>query len=511
MDQTTSDNVLQENTKLKETNAELKNKISWYISILDAVPYPIHVTDNDMRWTFMNRSFEKLLIENRVITSRDSAYGKPCSTANANICNTANCGINQLRTSGKNETYFDWLGSSCKQVTAEISDVSGKRTGYVETVQDLTDIIRPQKYLEQEIAKLSESYEQRAAGNLTIRYELTKPDEHTKAVHDMLEKMNKSVGILIYTIRKNIHDVNKQMADLATNAETASTDVGDASRGIQQIAQNAAKVNENAEKAAQGVAQITKAMQDMSTAVEEITSSMESVSVLSKETNDLSHNGAKLAGDAEERMSEISTSTTHVHEIVTGVEKQMEEIAKIVLIIRDLANQTNLLALNAAIEAARAGDAGRGFAVVATEVKSLAQESRASAEKIEEMISSLKQNTQKASLAMTDAKGLVEQGAKMVTESLQSFNQIADAVEKVAKNAAEVAAATEEQAATTEEVTASVHEVASLIDQTAKEASDAAAATEESASALDEISRMVGTVKTAADKALASNSRFKVD
>jgi methyl-accepting chemotaxis protein len=503
--------VQQENIQLREANARLKDEIAEFESILDAVPYPIHVTDNDMRWKYMNKSFEKLLIENRVISDRATAYGKPCSTANANICNTKDCGILQLQTSGKNETYFDWLGAACKQTTSEVNDAKGKTIGYVETVQDLTNIVKPQKYMELEIAGLSKSYEQRAAGNLTIRYELAKPDEYTKSVHDQLEKMNKSVGILIYSLRKNIREVNTQMNSLSTTADSASTSIGDASRGVQQIAQNTSKVNENAEKASQGIQQITKAMQDMSTAVEEITSSMESVSLLSKETNDLSQNGAKLAGNAEKSMTEISMSSAHVYEIVSGVEKQMEEISKIVLIIRDLANQTNLLALNAAIEAARAGDAGRGFAVVATEVKSLAQESRSSAEKIEDMIVSLKQNTQKASAAMNESKGLVEQGGKMVTESLQSFNQIAVAVEKVAKSAAEVAAATEEQAATTEEVTASVHEVASLVDQTAREASDAAAATEESASALDEISRMVESVKTESDKVLAANRKFRVD
>jgi hypothetical protein len=49
-------------------------------------------------------------------------------------------------------------------------------------------------------------------------------------------------------------------------------------------------------------------------------------------------------------------------------------------LINTIAERTHVLALNASMQAAAAGDAGRGFAVVAAEVKSLAQESRASAE-----------------------------------------------------------------------------------------------------------------------------------
>ena len=201
-------------------------------------------------------------------------------------------------------------------------------------------------------------------------------------------------------------------------------------KGSSRWLKNAGNVCSDAEKAADGVEQISKAMQDMSAAVEEITSSMESVSALSQETNVLSQKGAELAGKTEKSMVEITSSSAKVFEIVTDVEKQMGEISKIVVLIRDLANQTNLLALNAAIEAARAGDAGRGFAVVATEVKSLAQESRNSAERIEEMIGNLKKNTQHASTAMGEAKGTVEQGSQMVTETLQSFNKIAAAGRK---------------------------------------------------------------------------------
>ncbi len=45
------------------------DKVNWYQSILDAVSAPIHVIDKDMNWVFLNKAFEKLMVDNGVIDS----------------------------------------------------------------------------------------------------------------------------------------------------------------------------------------------------------------------------------------------------------------------------------------------------------------------------------------------------------------------------------------------------------------------------------------------------------
>jgi methyl-accepting chemotaxis protein len=412
------------------------------------------------------------------------------------------------------EALVSWPDGITKYLNLDaipIFDEKGSLDGAFYVWSDVTAVVKTRNYATHEIDELARLYGIMAKGDLTVKYELTKPDADVQEMYGQIVKLRDAVREIVTNLKHNIGDVNRRMNEMVKGSETASSSIGDASKGVQQIAKNAMEVSELAEKSSQGVDQIQKAMQDMSTAVEEITSSMETVSGLSKEANDLSQNGAKLAGNAEKSMAEISTSSARVSEIVLDVEKQMGEISKIVVLIRDLANQTNLLALNAAIEAARAGDAGRGFAVVATEVKSLAQESRNSAERIEDMISVLKKSTQNASAAMVDSKNVVEHGSAMVTETLQSFNKIAAAVNNVVKSASEVAAATEEQAATTEEITASIHEVASLVGQTAKEAGDAAAASEEASAAIDEISGMILSVDKLAVETMEANKKFRVE
>ncbi|MDD1693762.1 MAG: methyl-accepting chemotaxis protein [Methanoregula sp.] len=379
------------------------------------------------------------------------------------------------------------------------------------TYNEITKIVKSSEFMAGQVDILSGAYAKMAAGDLTVRVDLLKPDDDTKDVYEQIIKLRDAVRGIVISLEKNIADVNKQMLNLTSTTDNASKSVEDASKSVNQIAKNAGVVSENAQRSSEGIEQMSKAMQDMSAAVEEITSSMESVSTQANKAKDSAKSGALLADNVNKDMIEITRSSDNVYGIVKDIEKQMTDIGKIIVLIRDLASQTNLLALNAAIEAARAGEHGRGFAVVASEVKSLAQESRSSAEKIEEMITHLNLATKKATDAMEASKAMVTKGSEESQQAVEAFRQIQKAAEAVANSASEVAAATEEQAATTEEITASVHEVANLIEQTAKESGDTAAATEESAAAIDEITRMIQTVNDVAVQAMEANKRFKVD
>nr|WP_319538295.1 methyl-accepting chemotaxis protein [uncultured Methanospirillum sp.] len=582
---------------------EQMNQIAYYQSILDAVPYPIHVTDNDMKWKYMNKAFEKLLIDNKEIKDRDSAYGLPCRTANANICGTGDCGIHKLRTTGKNETYFDWHGASCKQTTAPVLDARGDAVGYVETVQDLSEQVSLISFMKTEVERVTKNLQLLSTGDLNLNLEITKADSYTTEAHDAFVTINENLQKLTKTLEMLVSDVetlseaavagnleiradtakhlgkfrtivegvnstldsvivpvkealrvskeysqynfkarvdpglkvegdwiefkdalndigsqiagavgliNNQLLDLASNAEEATASIEEVSAGAQQIAHNAGSVSSNAAEGEDGIVQVLKAMEDLNITVGEVSRRAEQVSTTATLANDYSKKGVELAEQSEGAMQEIRRSSEEVAQIVTDINRQMDEIGKIVRLISDIANQTNLLALNAAIEAARAGEAGRGFAVVAAEVKSLAQDSRQSAENIADMIATLQDKARKANDAMGKAGSAVEQGSASLAQTLGSFNQIAVSIDEITTNATDVASASEEQAASVEEVTASIHEVSGLIQNTTKDAGDAAAATEEASASIEQISKIVSNVSGIADSVSREMSKFKV-
>ncbi len=170
------------------------DKMVWYEAIIDAVPFPIHVTDNDMKWTFMNKPFEDFMITNGVIKDRDSACGMDCYNANADICRTENCGIRRLVDQGLNDSYFEWVGRSNKQDTAYLKNKKGENIGFVEVVTDLTPIIRVSDYTKTEVSRLGNNLIRLSAGDLDFDMNIGEADEYTTEVSTQFREIGNTLG-----------------------------------------------------------------------------------------------------------------------------------------------------------------------------------------------------------------------------------------------------------------------------------------------------------------------------
>ncbi|MCR5054602.1 MAG: 4Fe-4S dicluster domain-containing protein [Lachnospiraceae bacterium] len=95
---------------------------------------------------------------------------------------------------------------------------------------------------------------------------------------------------------------------------------------------------------------------------------------------DTSAENAKQTTGIYEAMTEVDGFATELKSVLSTIEGYLEKLEANNADVIAISSQTNLLALNASIEAARAGEAGKGFAVVAEQIKSLAEDSKTTAD-----------------------------------------------------------------------------------------------------------------------------------
>ncbi|MDR2692766.1 MAG: response regulator [Chitinispirillales bacterium] len=111
----------------------------WYESILDAIPFPISVTDMDMKWSFVNAT-----LEDATGLKRNGAIGRHCSTWGFDICGTSECSIARAK-QGLLQTYFTQGETSYHITVAPLKDINGEAVGFLALLQDITAMERMTK------------------------------------------------------------------------------------------------------------------------------------------------------------------------------------------------------------------------------------------------------------------------------------------------------------------------------------------------------------------------------
>ncbi|MGD0599224.1 MAG: methyl-accepting chemotaxis protein [Terriglobales bacterium] len=296
-----------------------------------------------------------------------------------------------------------------------------------------------------------------------------------QAVSEKLSTATEEVGSAITEATSAVQELEKTMQSIATQTQQASAAAEESRAAINQIE----KASDGANKKAEVSLQKINALSELSGAT------TRDIENLTKGVND--------AGAANLESAKM----------IVELEKQSEEIGKIVHAVVRIADQTNLLALNAAIEAARAGEHGKGFAVVADEVRNLAEMSEKSARGIQEVVNEI-QTQVKVVAADTESAGKkardeVEK-AKAVTATLkkvgEDFILLQDGAQVIAQNATQALSGAKEYLKGAEQIGSASEEASSACTESQRAVEEQNKAYTEMAQASNSLSEMAETLKT---------------
>ena len=137
--------------------------------------------------------------------------------------------------------------------------------------------------------------------------------------------------------------------------------------------------------------------------------------------------GMNLTGTDGSNSSSLKHRMAEVQSQILRLSEHLGQINNITNLVSDLANQTNMLALNASVEAVRAGEHGKGFGVVASEIRKLADQSKQSAERINDLIMDI-QNAMNSTVMAT------EEGKKSVDFIVSAVNDVTMNIQQISLN-----------------------------------------------------------------------------
>ena len=362
-------------------------------------------------------------------------------------------------------------------------------------------IVRPAQHAKKDLDEIIEGIES-GKGDLTLR---------------VFDKTGDEIGQLAGGINKFIEVLQELMVKIQNASENMN-------ESVYLVREEAESSNVNATNVSATSEQLAASMEEVSASLYELTRNcslmLEKISEINESAVSSAERMNEVKLNAQNRYTEavyakektVSTFEGIQKNVVEAVEasKSVNQIKDLTDNILSIASQTNLLALNASIEAARAGEAGKGFAVVADEIRQLADDSRETANRIQEISGMVIE-------AVSDLAGNAREMIRFVDEEVvneyDNFVKIIENYEADSEEAnstfSEFATMSGESVKTMTDMNEGINNISVTIEESAKGVSNVAEEISQLVSAISSITVQAGENKNISDGLSGEVSKFE--
>lgn len=176
------------------------DKTFWYEQILDALPFPLSVTDVDMKMTYLNKASLDILKR-----PKSELLGLNCQAWNGQVCGTKDCGIVRLK-HGQSRTMAERNGKTNQIDVSYLKNAKGEVIGHVEILQDVTKTMRKIRYEKAEVNRIARALEMLADGDLSFDTKVADADEYTQESRELFQQIMDNLVKARDAIRSMVKD-----------------------------------------------------------------------------------------------------------------------------------------------------------------------------------------------------------------------------------------------------------------------------------------------------------------
>ena len=356
------------------------------------------------------------------------------------------------------------------------------------------------------IGILTESAHEVSQGDLScdIRLPATRMPDETHELTTAINQMIQNLRDLVGHIRSGSDKLAGASKEINGTAVEISASTEEVARAIEQI-------SHGAETQAELVERSSRLVKETAISIELVASRARESSRCARETSQTARQGSDLAGDALLLMKDFFVRIEELSTRFDQLNSRLQRVGKVADLIGEVARQTNLLALNASIEAVRAGEYGKGFAVVADEVRKLADSTSLSAGEINDLILTLKDESQKVHESLLDSSRVIREGKKNVDVTATVFSEIITSVQETERRANSITDLSQMQLEGAAKMVQAIDEIARVADDNAAATEEVSAATEEQLAAMQDMALATRELTQLADELERLVRRFTLE